>query len=117
MERKMRMVGLIAMGIVATGVFSVVVMLLWNWILPPVFGITAINFWQAAGILVLSKILFGGFGFGRHHVAGHQREHHNRLRERWINMSDEERNKFLKQRRHFGFGRDYFDNLETEKKE
>lgn len=41
------------------------VMTLWNCILPDVLGVKEISFWQAAGILVLSKILFGGFKGGR----------------------------------------------------
>ncbi len=40
---------------------SLVVMLLWNALLPAIFGLKAISFLQAAGLLVLSKILFGGF--------------------------------------------------------
>lgn len=37
-----------------------VVMFLWNMILPEVLGVQEVNFWQALGILILSKILFGG---------------------------------------------------------
>ena len=37
-------------------------MQLWNWLLPPLFGWRQITFWQALGILVLCRILFGGFG-------------------------------------------------------
>ena len=37
-----------------------VVMQLWNWLLPPLFGWPTITFWQAVGILALSRILFGG---------------------------------------------------------
>lgn len=42
--------------------FGWVVMLLWNWLMPMLFGITTVNFWQAVGIIILAKILFGGFG-------------------------------------------------------
>ena len=48
---------------------SAIVMVLWNHLLPEILGVKAITFWQASGILILSKILFGGFhrkkGFGR----------------------------------------------------
>ncbi|SHI56615.1 magnesium transporter [Pseudozobellia thermophila] len=37
-------------------------MWLWNWLMPDIFGLTVISYWQAVGILVLAKILFGGFG-------------------------------------------------------
>ncbi len=39
-----------------------VVRLLWNWLLPPLFGWHELNFWQAIGILALCRILFGGLG-------------------------------------------------------
>lgn len=39
-----------------------VVMQLWNWLLPTLFGWPQVTFWQALGILALSRILFGGFG-------------------------------------------------------
>ena len=42
--------------------FGYVVMLLWNWLMPSIFGIGAVSFWQAVGIVVLAKLLFGGFG-------------------------------------------------------
>ena len=45
----------------AATVFSFVVMWLWNWLMPVIFGLHAISFWQALGLLVLSKILFSGF--------------------------------------------------------
>jgi Ca2+/H+ antiporter, TMEM165/GDT1 family len=70
-----------------------VVMFLWNTILPDVIHVGVINYWQALGILVLSRILFGGFGHGK---SGHN--HHfakaRELREKWGNMSDEEKQKF-----------------------
>ena len=37
-----------------------IVMHLWNWLLPPLFGWRMITFWQALGLLVLCRILFGG---------------------------------------------------------
>lgn len=51
------------------GVFGLAVMLLWNWLMPELFGLQAISFWQAAGLLVLCKVLFGGLG-GHHHGHG-----------------------------------------------
>jgi hypothetical protein len=67
--------------------FSYIVMSLWNAILPEVLHAGVINFWQAMGILVLSKILFSGFGGwgGRKHAWKR------RMEEKWGNMSDEER--------------------------
>src|SRR5436190_20427323 len=44
-----------------------VVMLLWNWLAPALFGLRLITFWQALGLLALCRILFGGFGLGGGH--------------------------------------------------
>ena len=41
-----------------------VVMLLWNWVAPALFGLRLITFWQALGLLALCRVLFGGFGLG-----------------------------------------------------
>ena len=76
-------------GVVATTVLGFVVMSLWNWLAPPVFGLRTITFWQALGILILSKILFGGFR-GRPGGGPWRR----RMRERWQAMTPEERDKF-----------------------
>ena len=53
-----------------------VVRLLWNWLVPGIFGLREITFWEGLGLLALSRILFGGFGrgggmheSGRHHRA------------------------------------------------
>ena len=58
---------------------GVVVQWLWNWLLPEIFGIRQITFWQALGLLALCRILFGGFGRG----GGGHRDSRNRRREWW----------------------------------
>jgi hypothetical protein len=73
-------------GIAAVLIFGFLVMSLWNWIGPEVFGARTISFWQALGILVLSRLLFGGFG--RAGRGGHWRS---RMRARWEQMTPEER--------------------------
>ena len=40
-----------------------IVLHLWNWLLPPLFGWRQITFWQALGLLLLCRILIGGFGW------------------------------------------------------
>ena len=65
----------IAIAIVAIVVMGFAVMYLWNWLAPRVFNLPKIEFKHAVGILILSKILFGGFGGG--HWRGHFRQHHN----------------------------------------
>lgn len=44
---------------------TLTVMLLWNAVLPPVLGVNSLGYWQAGGLLLLCRILFGGFGFQR----------------------------------------------------
>jgi len=48
-------------GVLFIGVFSFIVMSLWNWLMPTLFGLRLITYWQAMGVLIFSKILFGGF--------------------------------------------------------
>ena len=64
-----------------------VVLQLWNWLLPPIFGWRQITFWQALGILALCRILFGGFGI---HGSGRS-NFRRRMAERWEHMTPEER--------------------------
>jgi hypothetical protein len=53
-----------------------VVQWLWNWLMPDIFGLRTINWWEAFGLLALSRILFGGFGRGggSHGPSRHRRE-------------------------------------------
>lgn len=73
-------------------VLPVVVMLLWNATLPDAIGVNVINYWQALGIFILSKILFGGFKpGGRHNGGGPGR---NKFKEKFMNMDAEQKSKF-----------------------
>lgn len=55
--------------------FGFVTMLLWNWLVPTLFSGPIITYWQALGLLVLSKLLFSG-GHGSHHKNGHSNREH-----------------------------------------
>jgi hypothetical protein len=66
-----------------------IVMLLWNWLAPALFGWRQITFWQAIGLLALCRILFGGFRGG-----GPRSRIRQRMAERWEQMTPEEREKF-----------------------
>jgi hypothetical protein len=78
-----------------------VVLHLWNWLLPPLFGWPEITFWKALGLLALCRILFGGFGF---HGSGRS-SMRRRMEERCENMTPEERERFRERMRaRWGFG-------------
>ena len=65
---------------------------LWNWLLPTLFGWRQITFWQAIGLLALCRILFGGWSsHGGHGPRSNMRR---RMDERWEKMTPEEREKF-----------------------
>ena len=84
-----KIIGFIILGIAAVTLFGFIVMSLWNSILVAVLHIGIISFWQAMGILVLSKILFGGFSGGcGGHRAGRWK---NEMKEKWQGMNEEER--------------------------
>jgi hypothetical protein len=69
-----------------------VVLHLWNWLAPALFGLREVTFWQALGLLALCRILFGGFGMGG---GGMDRSRYRRrMAERWDQMTPEEREKF-----------------------
>ena len=79
------------LAILAMAAFGLIVMLLWNWLLPALFGGHTITYWQAWGVLILSRILFGGF-HGKTDSGGRWKH---RMRERLEQMTPEERERFL----------------------
>ena len=79
-------------GTLAVGLFTWATMLLWNWLVPALFAGPVVTFWQALGLLVLSKILFWSMGKGGHSHGGHWRNHY--WKQRWTGMTPEERERF-----------------------
>jgi len=76
-----------------------IVRLLWNWLVPALFGWRQITFWQAVGVLALCRILFGGHGLR----GPRGPRFRNRMGRRWQNMTPEERERFReKWRAHCG---------------
>jgi len=84
---KIALFALLALAVLA--LLGLVVMSLWNWLTPALFGWKTLGYWQAVGLIVLCRLLFGGFGGprGRGGFARH------RMRERWEQMTPEEREK------------------------
>jgi hypothetical protein len=82
--------------IIILAVTSVIVMFLWNALVPTLFSGPVINYWQALGLLVLAKILFGGIGKGygrnRHHYPDEMWK--KKLRAKYDAMTPEEKEKF-----------------------
>jgi hypothetical protein len=101
----MRKVLKILFGIAAVLLAFLVVMLLWNELMPAIFGLPYITYLQAAGLMILLKLLLGGHGRWGH---GHWKNH--RMKEKWSHMSPEDRKKFC-EGRHFNI------NISTEKDE
>ncbi|OFW05865.1 MAG: hypothetical protein A3H96_15685 [Acidobacteria bacterium RIFCSPLOWO2_02_FULL_67_36] len=99
MKRVIFIAPLAILGILLFGfIGGEIVKLLWNWLLPPIFGWREVTFWQALGMLALCRILFGGLGRGggtrsnvRRRVADRLAD---RIGDRWDGMTPEERDRF-----------------------
>src|SRR6202000_424677 len=86
----LRILKFLLLAVVGLAVIGALVMLLWNHLVPTLFGAHTITFWQALGLLLLARILVGGFRGGRG-MGGHWRH---RMMERWSEMTPEEREQF-----------------------
>jgi len=109
--RSLGIVGFLAM----IAIFSVAAMFLWNALMPEIFGLPVLTYWQTAGLVILARILFGGLGLRhlglRTGRGGDERlfHHGNALREKWLNMSEDERKEFWRGRREFSHLHEFFD--------
>jgi hypothetical protein len=61
-EKIVLVIGFVILGIGLMFLFGLVVMALWNWLMPEIFGLKTLTYWQAWGVLALSCILFGKIG-------------------------------------------------------
>ncbi|NDV94894.1 hypothetical protein D0T84_08185 [Dysgonomonas sp. 521] len=92
-----------------------IVMLLWNALIPSIIGWTTINYWQAAGLMVLSRLLLGGFGrfgkFGRHSHRKQDKDfrYWHALRDKMKDMPLSERREYIRQ--HMKDSKDFKDNF------
>lgn len=55
-------IGGISLAVLFAFVFGYFVMLLWNWLMPGIFGLGVITYWQAFGLIILARLVFGTFG-------------------------------------------------------
>ncbi len=91
-ENRLRKILKVAIfGVLAVGIFGLLIMLLWNWLMPALFGVREIGFVQALGLFLLCRLLVGGFRGGQPHGGRRWRR---RMMERWARMTPEEREKF-----------------------
>jgi len=88
-KRLVRIIMIAPFAIAFMALFGFVVMWLWNWLMPDLFGLRSIGYWQAWGLIVLGKILVGGF-----HGGGGAGRWRHRMMERCEQMTPEEREKF-----------------------
>jgi hypothetical protein len=116
-EKKKKLLMFAPLALVAMVLFiaigGIIVMQLWNWLLPALLGLRMIGFWQALGILLLCRILFGGFGMngsgrsrsGSRHVGDRIADRIvDRFSERLDHMTPEERARFRERmRERWGF--------------
>ena len=90
MRRKLRFLGMAVLFLVAVAALGAVVMVLWNAVVPAlVAGARPIDYLHALGLLILSRILFGGF---RGRGGWHGRRHF----AKWETMTPQEREQFLR---------------------
>ena len=90
MRKGLKFLKFAAFALIAIPLFGFVIMWLWNWLVPTVFGWHTINFWQGLGLFLLSRLLFGG-------MHGSHRPHYRwrrRMMESWQKMTPEERETF-----------------------
>ena len=59
-------IGGLILAVLFAFLFGYIVMHLWNWLMPMLFGLKTITYWQAFGIVILAKILFGSHGHREH---------------------------------------------------
>ena len=76
----MTLVGL-AMAVLFAFIFGLLVKILWNWLMPLIFNLPEISYWQAFGLLILAKLLFGGFGHHKDHP--HNNHFHKKIDHKW----------------------------------
>ncbi len=79
-------------GIAIFGLMTLSIQYLWNWLIAETFSLKPFSFWQAMGLFVLCRLLFGGFKFGDGSPRGGKPSFGGR--NKWMNMSEEERQKF-----------------------
>ncbi len=77
--------------------FGLIVKLLWNALMPDIFGLPIITYWQAIGLLLLTHILFHGKHCGHFKSHGHGHQWRENFAEKIAEMTPEQRERFQKE--------------------
>ena len=97
--RGFRIAGLAVLGVLTAVIFALIfgyfVMLLWNWLMPDIFSLKTITYWQAFGIVLLTRLIFGSIG--QHH--GHNKRH--KKYEKYENADWREKEEWKSGRRYY----------------
>ncbi len=75
----LKIIGFVILGAAACFLFGLVIMWLWNWLMPMIFNLPALNYWQSVGVLALASILFGRFG--GHSSSSEKKKKHTPIRD------------------------------------
>lgn len=79
-EKVVAVIGFAILGVGLLFLFGWIVMLLWNWLMPDIFGLKTLTYWKAWGLLALSCILFGRIGGSGSKSSGSDRRRKQKLR-------------------------------------
>ncbi len=107
----------VLLGIAAITIFTFIVMLLWNWLIPIIFNGPVVTFWQAAGLLLLSKIIFSGIWKDHKPFDDKRSIWRKKFEEKLNNISEEEMEKFKSKFHSKWFRHGPFDAKKEEEKE
>ena len=112
MKKAKYVAGAIFFGTAFLILATIITMWLWNWLMPSIFSLGTITFWQAGGILILSKILFSGGCHSRNWYSSRKKKYwHSRMEEKWNKIPDEKKERIIQKLKEKGFNKD----LKTEK--
>lgn len=92
-QKVLLVIGFVILGVGLLFLFGWVVMLLWNWLMPDIFGLKTLTYWKAWGLLALSCILFGRIGGGGSRSSGSDRKRRRKLRSYLREQYEEEKRK------------------------
>lgn len=114
-----KVIGMVFLGVAFAScialAFAALVMLLWNWLMPELFGLPALTYWQAAGLIILCKILFCSFGSCSSHSSKKEKIH------KWMGCKSSEEDSETKDYKKFWHEKgkncfnEYFDNFDKNK--